>query len=147
MLEAFDDTQYEKLDQDGIGVELLHPEFVPVVFASSRETAEHFQFALERHGIPALIEDNAIGSELCCVLGRGIPILVPEHMHDQASAIIAREELRMGVIGGINDDDADFLEDEDDDDDFDDDLDDLDDDFEEEDDDLEIGRASCRERV
>lgn len=100
-----------------------HREFVPVAFAASRAQAQELIALLERHNVPGML-DIEPGADLCGGLGRGIPVLVPEQMHDAATEVIAQ------------DDDEDEFDDDDDfeDDDFDD-LDDLDDDYDDEEED------------
>jgi hypothetical protein len=136
-----------------MGVETIHPEFVPVVFASDLESAEDYRALLERYNIPALIDDETGCEHTYTALGRGVPVLVPDQMHDRASEVLAGGDSELPVWCASDDDvdeeddddyydddddDADDEDDEDeddDDDDFDDegfdDLDDLDDDYEE----------------
>ena len=140
---AVDHMRYEELDPDRVAVETVHSGFVPVVFAGDVASARHLRSILERHNIPALIDNQAGLEDVYTALGCGVPVLVPDQMHDRASDVIAEEETNYSLLDGTDDGedddyfDADDDEDEDEDDDEDlDDLDDLDDDYHDEDDDL-----------
>lgn len=127
--------------------------FVAVLIARSVKRAEQFCELLDDHDIPAII---GAGGELAELedagnvsagpddVSRGVPVLVPESMLDEASQIIAdREDFGNVVEGELEeeeDEDDEFgltqetdekpvetLDDEDDDDDFLDDDEDLDD--------------------
>ncbi len=141
---VFGHMQYEQFDQEKVGVATLHPEFVPAVFASDPDHAEEIRIMLEQHGIPAWV-GNLSGDEIIYTsLGRGLPVMVPEDLHDQASAAIAVLENASDLKCGVDDEEEDdFFEDDDDDDDYEDDdfddLDDLDDDYDDDlDDDLDL---------
>jgi hypothetical protein len=117
-------TIEEESVSTAVGQEVAgHREFVPVAFAASSAQAQELLALLERHNVPGMLGDGA-DRDLCEGLGRGIPVLVPEQMHDAATEVVAQ------------DDDEDEFEDDDDfeDDDFDD-LDDLDDDYDDEEED------------
>jgi len=110
-----------------------HREFVPVVFARDRSEAELYRSILEWVAIPTLIEDVRDASRLSWAVRGAVPVLVPEHLHDTASDLIAKLEgdPEAEFDDDYYDDDDDLDDDDDDDDDLDDDDDD-DDDFEEE---------------
>ena len=114
------------------------PGLVAVVFADTQEDAEHYCSALEHLDVPALVgyQDQAETGQTQSV--SGMPVLVPEHLQDRASEILACLDVAAADDwDNDEDDDEDDLDDDEDDDDFDPDDDDLDDDFEEEDDDEE----------
>lgn len=131
------------LHGESLGLDVCHREFVPVTFARDHESAAHLRSMLEQQNVPALVDDLSAAEDVFAVLGRGVPILVPEQMHERASEIVA--ELEGGVadpacIADDDDEDGDYYDDDDDDDDVeedDDDDDDLDDDDEEDDEDLD----------
>lgn len=116
------------IEEETLGVATAHAEFVPVTFAVDRAAAEDLLALFERHNVPALLDDEATDEPHIGGLSRGVAVLVPEQMHDAATALMARDD---EDEDGYEDGDDDF---EDDDDDFDD-LDDLDDDYDEEEDD------------
>ena len=136
--------RYGEINPDQVAVETVHSGFVPVAFAGDVPSARHLRSILERHNIPALIDNQAGLEDVYTALGRGVPVLVPDQMHDRASDVIAEEETNHTMLDGTDDgegddyfdedDDEDEDEDEDDDEDFDD-LDNLDDDCHDEDDD------------
>jgi len=130
---------YATVNEESIGVGTVLPEFVPVTFAGDHEHAERLRGVLEQQNIPALAESLTGEEDIATVLGRGTPVLVPEHMHDRASDVIAADERENAatVVGSDDDDEEEeeFFDDDEDDEDFDadfDDLDDLDDEYEEE---------------
>ena len=134
----------DEFNQEQGGVATLPPEFVPVSFTSCSEQVEEIRGVLERNDIPVIIGDAPVG--VYTSLGRGIPLLVPNEMHDRASEIVADYEELVQANYGVDDDeddddlDDDFYDDDDEeyDDDFDD-LDDLDDDYDDDlDDDLDV---------
>ena len=140
---AVDHMRYGEIDPDQVAVETVHSGFVPVAFAGDVPRARHLRSILERHNIPALLDNQAGLEDVYTALGRGVPVLVPDQMHDRASDVIAEEETNNFLLDGTDDeedddyfDDDDEDEDEDEDEDFDD-LDDLDDDCHDEDDDLD----------
>jgi len=117
------------MEDQPLSVAARHPEFVPVTFAVHREEAEHVLALLERHHVPGMIDSDSNG-ELLRGLERGVPVLVPEQMHELATEIIAARDDDDDM------DDDDLYEDDDDLDDDDlDDLDDLDDDYDDDEDD------------
>ena len=126
--------RYGEINPDQVAVETVHSGFVPVAFASDVPSARHLRSILERHNIPALIDNQAGLQDVYSALGRGVPVLVPDQMHDRASDIVAEEEANHSLLDGTDDDKDDDHFDEDDDEDFDD-LDNLDDDYHDDDDD------------
>lgn len=127
-IEDTEDMLAATLEDQSLGIGARHAEFVPVTFATGREEAERLLALLERHHVPGMMDSDPEG-ELLRGLERGIPVLVPEHVHELATEIIAQDDDDM-------DEDDDLYEDDDDLDDDDlDDLDDLDDDYDEEEDD------------
>jgi len=74
-------------------IEGEYDEYVPVVFARDADEAEEYRQLLDDHDIPVIAGDDE-GDEDDAhpprrLLGRGIPILVPEPLLDEASEIIA----------------------------------------------------------
>jgi len=74
-------------------------EFVPAVVARSTEEAEEYRELLNDHDIPAVVgeievddpdEEHRLARGRG--MGRGVPVLVPEAMLDEASEIIADRE-------------------------------------------------------
>lgn len=117
------------------------PGLVAVVFADTQEDAEHFCSALEHLDVPALIGYHDLAEAGRARAVSGMPVLVPEHLQDRASEILAC--LDMAASDDYWDDDEeeeddDDLDDDDEDDVLDPDDDDLDDDLEEEDDEDEV---------
>ena len=67
-----------------------YSDFVPAVFARNMEEAEEYRELLNEHDIPAMVgsqdeEENAPRRGMT----RGVPVLVPEVLLDEASEIIA----------------------------------------------------------
>jgi len=91
-------------------------DFVPAVFARSIEEAEKYRELLNDHDIPAVMgdeeeEDDSTRRPRRRGMTRGVPVLVPEALLDEASEIIAdREQLEEYEI---SDDEFDNEEDED----------------------------------
>jgi hypothetical protein len=131
---------HQEFGQPALGVETLHSEFVPVLFAAGMGQARSCKALLEANNIPVVLESERGLDKIYSVFARSIPVLVPDGMHDRASELIAEAE-RCGAAGlrcsGDEEEDEEFDDDLDDDDlddeDFDDDFDDFDDDDEEED--------------
>ena len=127
--------QDENILEDQVGLDTMPPEFVPVTFAATREDADRVRDILDSFNIPALSDDSGAGECADAVLGRGLPVLVPEHMHDRASDVIAELESATSEDVILNntaeDEDYDDEGDEEGDDDVDDDFDELDDDLDE----------------
>jgi hypothetical protein len=74
-----------------------HLEFVPAVFARSMEEAEEYRQLLDDHDIPSIIgadEEEPPPAPRCGVgsMTRGLPVLVPEAMLDEASEVIAEHD-------------------------------------------------------
>ncbi len=73
-------------------------EFVPAVFARSLDEAEMYRELLDDHDIPAVIgSDEDLDEEQARIasrrgMTRGVAVLVPEAMLDEASEIIADRE-------------------------------------------------------
>jgi len=71
-------------------------DFVPVVYARSLDEAEEYRSLLEDHDIPAQVgtEGDVEDDDDIRVTAKGIPVLVPEVLLDEASEVIAdREDL------------------------------------------------------
>lgn len=64
-------------------------ELVPALYARSLDEAEEFQQLLEDHGIEAVVGSEDESSEAAGRMGRGVPVLVPDALLDEASEIIA----------------------------------------------------------
>lgn len=81
-----------ELDLSGKG----KSDFVPVVYARSLDDAEQYRSLLEDHDIPAMVgadeklDDDAKRAEL--TPRRGVPVMVPEVLLDEASEVIADRE-------------------------------------------------------
>lgn len=93
-------------------------EFVPAVFARTADEAEYYRELMEDHDIPAIIgADEELEDEDAPKrrrsISRGVPVLVPEALLDEASEIIAQRE-ESDEFDGEDDDDADEDDDEDD---------------------------------
>lgn len=58
-------------------------EYVPVVYARDLDQAEAYKELLADHEIPAMLEEEALKGR------RGLPVLVPENLLDEASQVIA----------------------------------------------------------
>lgn len=101
-------------------------EFVPVVFAKNEEEAEQIKMLLEENAIPILVEDDGFGLTGVPALRRGIPLLVPDELLEEASGLVADKKRRLT--------DADVRFDMDEDEEYDEDYDDLDDEDEEDED-------------
>lgn len=76
-----------------------HADFVPVVMARSTDEAEQYCELLSDHDIPALVGGNkadspANNSQLAsdCGMTRGVPVLVPKELLDEAGQVIADRE-------------------------------------------------------
>lgn len=138
-LEVLGHMDYETWSEDAVGVETLHPEFVPVTFAGDQESAQRLRVVLEQHNIPALIDDLAAADDVFAAMRRGVPVLVPESMHERASDVLALQECGAKDLSCAGDDDDEEFEEDDDefDEEFDD-LDDLDDDYDDEDEDDDL---------
>jgi hypothetical protein len=74
-------------------------EYVPAVIARSMEEAERYRELLDDHDIPAIIgadeaeeEQRRRRSSRRKGISRGVPVLVPEALLDEASEIIADRE-------------------------------------------------------
>ena len=72
-------------------------EFVPAVFARSPEQAEMYCELLNDHDIPALVGDaedaeDTPRSQRGRSMARGVPVLVPEALLDEAGEVIAERE-------------------------------------------------------
>ena len=84
---------------------------VPAVFARSPEEAEVYCELLNDHEIPAVIgdEDSLTGGQHPVRHGmtRGLPVLVPEPMLDEAGAVIASREEAEVLLASNDDDDPD----------------------------------------
>jgi len=70
--------------------------FVPAVFARSSEDAEKYRVLLDDHDIPAFIGDEAVHDKHDAEeapprasMTRGVPVMVPEPLLDEASEVIA----------------------------------------------------------
>ncbi len=132
---------HQEFGQPVPGVETLHSEFVPVLFAAGMQQARSCKAMLESHNIPVVLESERGLDKIYSTFARSIPVLVPDSLHDRASELIAEAEQHgaAGLRYSNDDDDEDFDDDLDDDDDdlddedFDDDFDDFDDDEDEED--------------
>jgi hypothetical protein len=111
------------------GTEAPHTEFVPVVFAADLEEAQAYRAMLEAYNIPVLLDSERGGDRIYSTFSKAVPVLVPDHLHDQASNLVAEAE-RVGlpeVLFGEDGDDGDYADDDFDEDDDDDDLDEDDD--------------------
>ena len=102
-------------------------DFVPAVFARSAEEAEEYREILNDHDIPAIVgDDGLIGDKpggrqkppAPKGMTRGVPVLVPEVLLDEASEVIADrdydelqeeetdedEDEEVGLAGGTGED-------------------------------------------
>jgi hypothetical protein len=86
-------------DEEFEGQEEEYSDFVPAVFARSVTEAEEYRELLEDHDIPAVVgsmeEDEAdiTGPRRSSrKMSRGVPVLVPEPLLDEASEVIAEIE-------------------------------------------------------
>jgi len=78
-------------------IEGEYDEYVPVVFARDVDEAEQYRQLLEDHDIPVITAEDEELDEAEPASGRrhprrGIPILVPEALLDEASEIIAERD-------------------------------------------------------
>lgn len=127
--------QNDAMQSEQVGTDTVHPEFVPVLFATEMEHARRIKRLLENNNIPTMLDHDLSGEVAYTVLPRGIGVLVPDQMHTLASEIIASDEGDDGMEVAAGEDDMDegdvaFDSDLDDDDmPGDDDLDDDDDDL------------------
>ncbi|GAH74147.1 unnamed protein product [marine sediment metagenome] len=90
------------MSQDGeeLGLpEHEYKEFVAVVFSRNAEEAERYCELLEDHDIPALVGNEDAGAKAevgneprCGQITRGVPVLVPDALLDEASEVIADRE-------------------------------------------------------
>ena len=84
--------------------------YVPAVFARSPEEAEVYCELLSDHEIPAVLgdEDAPAGNDqpLHHGMTRGLPVLVPEPLLDEAGAVIASREEAEELLA-TNDEDPD----------------------------------------
>ena len=111
-----------KSESSGPGAE----DFVPVVVARNSDQAERFRNLLEDHDIPVRVGTDGGPEELAAPpavdsseeLSRGIPVLVPENVLDEAGEVIAERE----GFEDFGDEDADDTDDDDEDFSLDDDL-------------------------
>jgi len=76
-----------------------HADFVPAVFARSMEEAEKYRQLLDDHDIPAIIGSAEHGegedsppSQSSRGFSRGVPVLVPDALLDEAGEVIADSE-------------------------------------------------------
>lgn len=84
-------------------------DFVPAVVARSADEAEQYRELLDDHDIPAIIgtdedlpgqDDNDDKAQREHIVGRGIPVLVPGTLLDEASGVIAdRQEFNNFLPG------------------------------------------------
>lgn len=113
-------------------------DFVPAVYVKTIEQAEEYRELLNDHDIPAMVGEEEGGRRRG--VSRGLPVLVPEVLLDEASEIIAEyeEEAQLDEEDEELDEDEDEEEEEDEEFEFDEDEDedDLDEDDEFEEDDL-----------
>lgn len=76
-----------------------YADFVPLVMVRSTNEAEQYCELLSDHDIPALVGGNELDSpakngQLAsdCGMTRGVPVLVPEQLLDEAGQVIADRE-------------------------------------------------------
>ncbi|MHC4294464.1 MAG: hypothetical protein ACYSTL_02640 [Planctomycetota bacterium] len=91
-----------------------YADFVPVVVVHSPEEAEEYRELLSDHDIPAVVDDgeSVSGNETRAgqkrTVSRGVSVLVPEVLLDEASEIIAdREDLDEFRVDDEDDEDED----------------------------------------
>ena len=94
-----------------------HGDYVPVLFVRMPAEADEYVELLNDHDIPAVVADRDAEEGKPFVVpqspGRGIPVLVPENLLDDASEVIAdREDL--DEFGEGEEDDVEDDEDEED---------------------------------
>jgi len=91
---------------------------VPVVLARSEEEAEVYCELLHDHDLPAVVgDDDALdgnGHRMRHGMTRGVPVLVPEVMLDEAGEVIASREESEELLAGDDDDEPDYDDDDDD---------------------------------
>ena len=88
------------VDDESLGpAQKKHEDYVPVVFAHSKEEAEAYGELLNDHDVPAIIGDEndfEVSGEGKSTrlkgMTHGVPVLVPEAMLDEAGQIIATQE-------------------------------------------------------
>ncbi len=83
------------LEDDEFSPPEASEEFVPVVFARSVDQAEVYCELLNDHDIPAMVgdvEDEDDSAERTPSMARGVPVLVPEALLDEAGEVIAERE-------------------------------------------------------
>ena len=108
-------------EEEGFGLsEEEHTGFVPVVVAHSADEAEQYCELLGDHDIPAMVGDDKLETDADNEtrpnpgprISRGVSVMVPEALLDEASEVIAdREDLdefRIDDDDDENDDDEDF---------------------------------------
>ena len=83
-------------------------DFVPAVVARSADEAEQYRELLDDHDIPAIIgtdedlpaEEDGEGARPDPIVVRGVPVMVPETLLDEASKIISdRQEFNGFSLG------------------------------------------------
>lgn len=93
-------------------------DYVPVVVAKTMDQAEKYRDLLDEHDIPAITdpdyEEESAGKARRGRITRGVPVLVPEALLDEASEIIADcEELdEFAPAEDVEDEDEEDEEDE-----------------------------------
>jgi len=108
-----------------------HSDFVPAVFARDVTEAEEYRELLEDHDIPAMVgTEEDTGGTRRRRMSRGVPVLVPEALLDEASEVIAECEDSDEFESG--DEEEELLEEEDEEFEFEEEDDDLDEELEEE---------------
>ena len=75
-------------------------EFVPVVFAKNLTHAEQVKMLLEENEIPTVVEDTGLIETGIPVLARGIPVLVPEWLLNDASGLVASRDSSCIAVSG-----------------------------------------------
>ncbi len=101
------DRAFDDIDPEEMG------DYIPVVYGRCLEEAEKYRQLLEDHDVPAIIdEEYEPGSaQSPGDVTRGVPVLVPESLLDEARAYIAGlEEMNELVVkdDNLNDDDDEF---------------------------------------
>jgi hypothetical protein len=71
-----------------------YDEFVPAAFARSAEDAEKFRELLEDHDIPVVLSNETEEAAFAAKPGmtRGVAVMVPDALLDEASEVIAARE-------------------------------------------------------
>lgn len=101
----------EQFDNDDLLSKTVFNEFVPVAFADNITEAEVYRALLEYRDIPTIIEDRFADEPELPVITRGLPVLVPNEMLDDASDILAGkdepddEQFEVHLESGPDDDD------------------------------------------